>query len=377
MGNNTKTKREGNNPFPTSRAMAKIYERAANVAQTQDDKEREPATEKDRPTSHRTEKTPAGLDSSELVATQHHALEKNAQMGLFDIVDVKPSSEYPTLFARNPVFLAVKREEQKTLLDEDNAYCFNTPWGTGRRAGPCLTLFDEEVLVALLRLRQKRISGPPGNLPVQVEAKYLSSERVAVHTAYVTVAQIIREMGRAKGGRLHAKVLDSLRRLALTSVEITTKSDHRYYGEVEVGGSFTMVSINWARFQSDSIIVAQFTPLVARWLEESYTYLDTKIRGQLRGDYAKLIHKFLSSQKSRAGFKFRLDAIALAIGYHGRRNRMKSTFVAALKQLEELEWIRSWEITGTGRKNNPLILHVTWPAGRFQSPRRTKSDKLD
>jgi len=335
--------------------MERIYQRAA--------KAKSPET----PTSEdKVNKKPKGVDSEKLAKNASAGIDNRAQLGLFDAFDLSTSNEYPTLFTRSPLFLAVPRSKQKALLDADNAYVFKCPWGEGRRAGPCLTVFDEEVLCALLKLRTKKLAGPPQNLPVPVEGKYSSQPRVEVHSTCCTVTQIINEMGLSDGGVNYENVLASVKRLGLVTVEIHTKSDHRYFGAVEVGGAFKIVDVEWAAFQEDGIVRAQFPPHVARWLEESYTYLDQNVRRKLRGDYVKLIHKFLSGQKSKRGFQWRIDEVATAIGYHGRKDRMKKTFEGAFKQLEKLEWLETWEISGTGRKSNPYIMAVTWPPSSFK-----------
>jgi len=109
------------------------------------------------------------------------------------------------------------------------------------------------------------------------------------------------------------------------------------------------------------VLVIQVDPIVAGWLESSFSYLDLSIRKKLRGSFAKCLHRFLSTQVNRhKGFKRELSKIATTIGYAGRDRDIKSNFEKAINQLIVLDWLKSGEITGTGRKT-PFELNVFWP----------------
>lgn len=62
---------------------------------------------------------------------------------------LSPSSEYPTIFTRIPIFIPGQPALQQKLLDKENALLFSTSWGSGRRHDPPLTIYDEDTLIAI------------------------------------------------------------------------------------------------------------------------------------------------------------------------------------------------------------------------------------
>lgn len=291
-----------------------------------------------------------GTPSPNLVRHAELRLIEQEQLGLFTAFPIRPGNEFPSLLARLPLFPAIARSRQRSLLDKDNALPFSTPFGQGRRHGPPVSVEDEDYLIALMRLRQKKLIGQGPRLPIPIGFQQPFSDHdgnVGVHVVCCTVTQIIGEMGNADNGQAYQRTLASLKRLAAMVVEIETSKSERYLGTVKNGTSIKLVDIVWQAFEQEGLIIAQFNPVVAKWLEHDATYLDWETRRQLVGRNARALHRFLSSQPKT--YESTLERIAETIGWEGEKRRMRTGFETILSQMRDIGWVRDWEITGTGR----------------------------
>jgi hypothetical protein len=277
---------------------------------------------------------------------------------LFNAYAIKPSTEFPSLLCRLPIFMA-SRKQQK-YLDKDFGLVFETPFGKERRLGPPLSVKDEDVLMALGRLRSKRLSGPCNQLPIKVPRQYLdlaydkSQQRtedgkVVVDTLFCTVTQILDEMNMTLGGENYSSVVASVRRLGASTIELSVNKQQRYFGDMEMGRPFKLIDIEWVLFDKQGMFMIQFTPIMVRWFMQEYSYVDWNIRRQLKTDTAKAIHKFLSSQ-NRHVKPIELEKIATTCGITIAKNKLKRAFENCCQQLVDLGWLAGFKITGTGRK---------------------------
>jgi hypothetical protein len=301
-----------------------------------------------------------GAPSSEAIRNTMLRLVEQEQLGLFETIPLKPGNEFPTLLARLPIFPAITRTRQKPLLDADNAFPFETPFGRGRRHGPPVNVEDEDYLFGLCRLREKCLIGEGSKLPIPVASACFADQkgRVSVHVVHCTLSQLLQETGVGDSGKNFRLALASLKRLAAIVVELEVNKPDLYFGTATHGTSFKLLDIVWQSFEEQGVIVAQFHPLVAQWLMKQATYMDWNVRRKLQGRNARALHRFLSTQpKQYAGDMLN---IAKTIGWEGERRQMKSKMLDILAQLKELEWINTYKITGTGRKVR-FRLHISRP----------------
>lgn len=286
---------------------------------------------------------------------------------VFSLHPVRPGREFPTFLTRIPIFRPSKRSTQQKHQDEDNSVSFTTSWGTGRRHGPPLTIRDEDTLIALLNLRDRKHRGPITSLPANLrDIHQPKGDRANVHRVTCTIDQINDFLGLTDGGANFKYTLASLRRLNACTIEIQRMANKG----VSLEGNFSLVKIQMAVFNDYGLIDAVFPPLMAHWLEESYTYLDWEIRKQL-SPFGKATHRFLSSQ--RKDYEISLNKFATAIGYDGRANRLKSTVETSLQELVKLKWLDDYEFRGSGR-STPYIIS-TKRGGETKLPGQTNKRK--
>ena len=295
--------------------------------------------------------------SPELVRQAALRFLEREQLGLFDSFPVQPGNEFPTLLARLPIFPAIARARQKKLLDADNALPFETPFAKGRRHGPPVSVEDEDCLIALIRLRQRRLVGQGGKLPIPIGSHHFtdSAGKVSVHVVCCTLSQVLTEMGQCDSGRNFQRALQAFKRLAAMVVEVETQQAHRYFGQSTKGTSFKLVDIVWEAFETQGLILAQFPPVVVHWLENHASYLQWDVRRKLTGRNARALHRFLSTQPRT----YDADMVWLAqtIGWEGDKRRMRTAFETVLQQFIDLQWLEAYEISGTGRRV-PHRIHI-------------------
>lgn len=299
-----------------------------------------------------------GLTSDKIVSNASRHLIHQEQLGLFTSIPIQAGNEYPTLMARLPIFPAVSEETQKKLLDKDQALPFETAFGSGRRFGPLLTIRDEDVLQATSRLRTHRLQGKGHQLPIKVQQMFTkgSNEQYEVHSAAFTPGQLCEELELVKGGSSYRRVLESLRRINGTVIEIEVSKKERYFGPlVTRGGGFKLLDIAWDLYREEGMIYCQFNPLVVMWLEKEFTYVNWNIRKKLTSDNARALHRYLSSQP--AHYTDKVLKVAAATGIWVPNRKMTQVFSGALDQMVKVGWLADYEITGTGRAV-PKMLEV-------------------
>lgn len=303
---------------------------------------------------------PPSLAPTQLLETERRKLIEAEQLGLFTSVPIVPSSEYPTILTRLPIFRPTTKEKQKTLLDQDNALRFTTPFGHGKRWGPLLTITDEDTLMAVARIRSYRMRGLSHRLPIRVPEIYGEDPdgNYTVHTVVCTLTQILKEKGITAAGDNYQATLESMKRLAATSLQIDVKRHERYFGPMERGTTIKLLDIVWSVWDKDGVLLIQFSPVVARWLETEYTWIDWDVRKRLN-DLGKALHRYLSAQPRE--HHSRLEKIASIIGYDGPRRNIKPRFRTALERMVALDWLEAYEFRGTGRKQPTVLL--TWRKG--------------
>ena len=272
--------------------------------------------------------------------------------GLFESYPIAPQNEFPTSLTRLPIFRPSQRRKQQSIQDLDNAVAFDTPFGSGRRLGPPLTIRDEDTLIALMRLRDRVLCGPESQLPANVRDIYSSkSGQTEVHRVVCTIDQINDELGLSDSGTNFKNTLASIKRLNASKIEL----DRIIADGGRVGGSFDLLKVQWLVYERHGLVDVIFPPLMAHWLKHSYTYIDWRVRCQLTS-LGKAIHRYLSGQ--RAEYAIELRKLAATVGFDGRREHMRRKFSSACDELVAIGWLSEYTIKGSGR-STPLVLHVS------------------
>lgn len=307
------------------------------------------AAKESAPTRHQTR----GRTSESVVERAQLKLFDLERAGQFAAYPVSPNNEFPTLLTRLPLFKPGRASSQAALLDKDLALPFATSWGDGRKFGPPLTVYDEDTLMAIGRLRQNMLIGHPNKMPAPISAMYRADgeEDVRVHVVYCMLGDIQDMCGTSKGGRNNKLRLASIKRLAATKIEFSRETQEK----TRSGTTIDLIHVKWEEYEDSATLYIQFSPVMVTWLENAYTYIDWNIRRQLTSDVGKAVHRFLSGQpKSYSIFTRKLQA---TIGHQSSYKEFSRLLREALGQLQDLGWLESWSIEGNGRsKPHKLIL---------------------
>ena len=284
-----------------------------------------------------------GRVSSDVVADAQLKLFELERQGHFTALPLDPQQEFPTILTRLPIFVPSKRSTQRELLDADNALPFETPWGKGKKHGPPLTVFDEDTLIALGRLRQNLLIGHGHRFPMKIAALPGGADDLHVHALFCMVSQVQALCSASSGGHNNRLRLDSIRRLTNTRIEFDTATKEKVASK---GTSISLIEVAWQNYLDEAVLYVQFSPVMAQWFERAYSYIDWNVRKQLT-DTGKALHRFLSGQgKHYSIFAKKLKG---TIGYPREYKEFMRDLRACLTQLEDIGWLKRWVIEGNGR----------------------------
>ncbi len=285
-----------------------------------------------------------------------------AENGGIQQFDLFPGQEYPTTFTRIPLFPPIQRKtarhEQHLKTKETDFVCLKSRWDSGGvwRAGPALTVYDEDTLAGLMQLRTYGFTGDNNQMPSKVlgerKKKVAShpSKPVTVHAAYCTVSKL-EEVIKGKraptngwGGAIIGKRRESIERLAAVALKFENPRNQNQYR----GKTFHILEIDWIGDENDTTYYVQFHPAIVSWLDGYRTFIDLGIRRKLT-PFGKAVHRFLSSQRSNKVFDIEFSVLCEAIGYNGYLPEAKRSAKGQLEKLKKLGFLSAFEISGSGR----------------------------
>jgi hypothetical protein len=312
------------------------------------------------PTKKRTRpRAPAstGTPSPAVIAVANQKLERFVRQRGIEQFELFPSNEFPTPFTRLPLFPPVQRTTARKALTGDWV-ALHSRWDGGGvfKAGPGLTIYDEDTLIGLMTLRSQGLTGPADKLPIPAQtgalATYLAPDNpVRVHALYCLISQLESAIqGRTPaggwGGRAIQKRRDSLNRLAA----ITLRFEQPKGADGFQGKAIHLIYIEYLSTAEDSCYYVQFHPMVSQWLETYRTFIDLDLRRKLT-PLGKAMHRFLASQRSNKVYTVELSVMFQAIGANGELRDLKRSALAQLSRMQKEKFLVRSEITGTGRRS--------------------------
>lgn len=285
-----------------------------------------------------------------------------------------PGSEYPTPFTRIPLFPPIQRRKARENVARETQNAdfvkLETRWDKAGvwKAGPALTVYDEDTLAGLMHMRSIGFSGNEQRMPSKLLQKPASVDHlsvpdgkdVIVHALYCVVSQLETEIrghqpsdpSKGWGGAVIKRRRESLERLASVSLKF-----ERPHGlDMYRGKTIHIIDLDWVGDRNDACYYVQFHPAVVSWLLEYRTFLNMGIRRQLT-PFGKALHRFLSSQISNRHYVIELQVVTEAMGWQGKMSEAKRLSEDQLKRMQALDFLKRFQITGTGRKE-PFALEV-------------------
>ncbi len=283
-----------------------------------------------------------GSSTNRIIEKAQLSLFELEQRGQFTQFPISPSSEFPSILARIPIFVPGLRASQNKLLDKDNALRFETSWGVGRKHGPPLTIYEEDTLMALAMLRQRRLVGKGAKLPIAVSDIFEGGEGVNVDVLFTTLSEIEDLCGNTRSGHNLKARLAAIKRLAGTRLEFERLADD----QIPKGTTISILDVAWEKWEKEAVLYIQFSPVMARWLENAHSYINWKVRMKLTAP-GKAIHRFLSSQPKQ--YQIGVAKLRTTIGYPRALKYFLRDLRETLSRLEELGWLSESWLEGNGR----------------------------
>ena len=306
-----------------------------------------------------------GTPGPAVIAAANEKLERFVRQRGIEQFELFPSNEFPTPFTRLPLFPPVQRTTARKAATGDWV-ALHSRWDSGGvfKAGPGLTIYDEDTLIGLMTLRSQGLTGPADQLPIPAQPGALSrglapDNPVRVHALYCLISQLEATIqGHAPkggwGGRAIQKRRESLNRLAA----ITLRFEQPKGADGFQGKAIHLLYIEYVSTKEDSCYYVQFHPVVSQWLETYRTFIDFDLRRKLT-PLGKAMHRFLASQRSNQTYTVELAVLFQAIGAEGELSQLKRPANQQLERLRVDKFLEAFKITGTGRLT-PWKLTVTF-----------------
>lgn len=292
-----------------------------------------------------------GVAALRLIEDAQLTLFEGERRGDYTQHPVTPGCEFPSIFTRVPIFSPTKIGTAKEMLDAEMAIHFDTGWGRGRKFGPPLTMYDEDTLLALGALRQRQLHGLGTKMPVSVMNPFSPGDITTVQVLYTTISEINRYLQISKNQEAYQRRLASIKRLGATRIEFTRIADRKLNSAIQAETTVTpIIDYLTQEMKREGCLYIQFPPVMVRWLQESYTYIDMDVRREM-SDTGKAIHKFVASQSN---INISAEKLKAVCGDPGSQKEFNRKMRASLKKLGALG-VLEYEISGNGR-SMPLIV---------------------
>lgn len=345
-------------PDQLALTLKKIEARAKERSKARE-KQEQPEDAPKPPAKRRSRKPHPGAPTAKVLAAASQRIESFLRESGIEQFDLFPANEVPTPFTRLPLFPPVQRKTAQGQITGD-WLALHSRWDKGGvyKAGPALTVYDEDTLIGLMNLRTQGLVGSPDRLPIRTPSEMSDpSSTVRVHSLFCLISQLEttvqgRTPQKGWGGRAIQKRRESIDRLSA----VTLRFEQPHGAEALRGKSIQLLHVEYVTTDKEACYYVQFHPLVTQWLETYRTYIDFELRRKLT-PLGKALHRFLASQKSNKTYTIELATLFEAVGAHGELRDLKRMALVQLERLKNEAFLVSYEVTGTG-KSKPWRLNV-------------------
>ena len=221
----------------------------------------------------------------------------------------------PTEMTRvSPFFvLSDSSKEEYTKLTCEN------PWGKMTISGLKLSIHDEDVLMAIVKLFLKQNS----------------------ETVTTTRSEICTIMGVASGKATYESITRSLDKLITTLITLEIKDNKTGKHKLRMGSTILSGSKEW---DSGKIIVTINPYFKESFLDTMVTSIDIDFRMSLSHDISKSLYRFLEGQGKHYRISIDKLIITLNLNKDQERYHIRQLIKHGLKELQEKGYLESWSM---------------------------------
>ncbi|MEE9913991.1 MAG: replication initiator protein A [Deltaproteobacteria bacterium] len=236
-------------------------------------------------------KTLAMADKNSQAFVRESVSEIKTELAKIPKQEQQSFSFLPTELTRLSPFFPMSKAEMGNRPFEKHT--FENAWGTMEIQGERLAVFDESVLLAILKLATINKS----------------------FTFTTTFNEILFIMGTTAGKNTYAAVLSSLSRLTGTKIALTIKSkDGKKTGLVNT-------ILSGAKFDKYNLKISINEYFGQMYLEGFVTSINLNFRAQLKGDITKAMYRFYEGQP--INFEIHMDKLCSAINLDSSQPKFK------------------------------------------------------
>ena len=253
----------------------------------------------------------------------------------------------PTPMARTSPFFPMSDREKKDRPHETLRW--KTSWGNIEVAGPRLSIFDEDVLLAILAL----LKG------TQKKEETTTEEGHQTYTIRTSGYALCKYLGTPVGKNTYLSIEGAIDRMTATKVrlDITENSNGKKNAVFSMAGTI-LSGWTWDR-KSGELSVTLNPYFYETFKDGLLTYLDLTLRRRLQGDISKALLRFYESHQSNPAMH--MLTIAQAINLRDMPPfRLKARLKNAFHELKKIGYLKTSRIEKNGRvsirkKNLPAV----------------------
>lgn len=259
----------------------------------------------------------------------------------------------PTPMARTSPFFPMSDREKAHRPQE--IISVKTPWGKIEVSGPRLSIFEEDVLLAILAIL-KVTKGP----------EEIETPKGRTYTIKTSMAGICKYLRLKPEKRIYRYIEEAIKRLAGTLVTLEVnepiKGKRRGRPKISMGGTM-LAGWSWDKVAGKMTIT--LNPYFYETFKEGLlTFLDLTLRRRLKGEISKALLRFYESH--RANPVMHILTIADAINLRDLPPfRLRARMKKALKELEKVGYLKDMEID---KSSIVRIRKGTKPVPRSRDP---------
>jgi hypothetical protein len=253
----------------------------------------------------------------------------------------------PTPMARTSPFFPMSDREKKNRPHETLRW--KTSWGSIEVAGPRLSIFDEDVLLAILALLKS----------TQKKEETTTEDGHQTYTVRTSGYALCKYLGTPPGKNTYLFIEGAIDRMTATKVrlDITENSNGKKNAVFSMAG--TILS-GWSWDRKTGELTVTLNPYFYETFKDGLlTYLDLTLRRRLQGDISKALLRFYESHQSNPAMH--MLTIAQAINLRDMPPfRLKARLKNAFHELKQIGYLKTSRIEKNGtvsirKKNLPAV----------------------
>ncbi len=305
-------------------------------------------------------------EEAERIHKQIEANEPMAEQGWL------PHAPFPTMMSRTSPFLPLPKNrmgQDRHTYQQHEPLKIETSWGSIEYIGPQLSIFDEDALMAVLSCM---------HIARYRDVLDLTLTNIREETTYEffgPATRLLEALGLPRSGGTYKRVVDSLRLMTSSRFRIIE-------GKVKGSRTWTIVSmIELLKYEeTEKALRVAISP----YFYEIFglgrvSFVDTKLRCQIKSQVGRAIFRFLESQRGVEWGPGHMDVLSKAINLDGQKPfSIRRTLTRAINEMKQLAYLtQDSGFVHKKRGANIVFLKRATPRRRSKKRKAISNDQKD